>query len=177
MTKNQLTRLLGIEALMRRNSKSKVFTTMLDIICDYLIITKEASGGLGVSFPKITSSSIRITHSSNDNEPKSYKPNPPPGLPARPMTSGGVPKVAKTQQNFFKPPGPVNDYVPSFNGLVADSSSDLNRSTTKTSQPSTKVYEDHRLDGRQDSKKSTILLNQSSVDDFAQDESVPINNN
>ena len=38
MTKNELTRLLGIEALMKRNSKSKAFNTMLDIICEFLMI-------------------------------------------------------------------------------------------------------------------------------------------
>mmetsp|Transcript_12016 Transcript_12016/g.18552 ORF Transcript_12016/g.18552 Transcript_12016/m.18552 type:complete len:92 (+) Transcript_12016:23-298(+) len=48
MTKNQLTRLLGIDALMKRNSKSKVFNTMLDILCDFLIITKDATSGQGV---------------------------------------------------------------------------------------------------------------------------------
>ena len=52
MTKNQLTRLLGIDSLMKRNSKSKEFNTMLDILCDFLLITKEATNGLGVQFPK-----------------------------------------------------------------------------------------------------------------------------
>ena len=51
MTKNELTRLLGIEVLMKRNSKSKVFSTMLDIICDFLTISKEATSGVGVSYP------------------------------------------------------------------------------------------------------------------------------
>ncbi len=40
MTKNELTKLLGIEALMRKNSKSKAFNTMLDIICDNLVMEK-----------------------------------------------------------------------------------------------------------------------------------------
>jgi len=26
---------------------------MLDIVCDYLVITKEATNGLGVTYPKI----------------------------------------------------------------------------------------------------------------------------
>ena len=51
MTKNELTRLLGIDVLMKRNSKSKVFNTMLDIICDFLMISKEATNGVGVSYP------------------------------------------------------------------------------------------------------------------------------
>jgi hypothetical protein len=38
MTKNELMRLLGIEALMKRNTKSKQYETMLDILCDFLII-------------------------------------------------------------------------------------------------------------------------------------------
>lgn len=36
MTKNQLTALLGIEEMMKKNSKTKTFTTMLDIICNFL---------------------------------------------------------------------------------------------------------------------------------------------
>jgi len=51
MTKNELTRLLGIDALMRRNAKSKVFNTMLDILCDFLVITKDSTSGLGVQYP------------------------------------------------------------------------------------------------------------------------------
>lgn len=43
MTKNQLTSLLGIENLMKKNSKSKNFTTMLDIICNFLVDSKEDS--------------------------------------------------------------------------------------------------------------------------------------
>ena len=46
MTKNELMRLLGIEALMKRNTKSKQYETMLDILCDFLIIQKEATGGV-----------------------------------------------------------------------------------------------------------------------------------
>ena len=49
MTKNQLTGLLGIDVLMKRNAQDKVFTTMLDILCDYLIISKEVNNG--VTFP------------------------------------------------------------------------------------------------------------------------------
>lgn len=41
MTKNQLMKLLGIDSLMKRNSKSKKYETMLDIICDFLMISKE----------------------------------------------------------------------------------------------------------------------------------------
>lgn len=36
MTKNQLTALLGIEEMMKKNSKTKTFTTMLDIVCNFL---------------------------------------------------------------------------------------------------------------------------------------------
>jgi len=48
MTKNELNRLLGIEVLMKRNAKSKVFSTMMDIICDFLILSKDANNGVGV---------------------------------------------------------------------------------------------------------------------------------
>ena len=36
MTKSELTSLLGMETLVRQNSKSKAFNTMLDIISNYL---------------------------------------------------------------------------------------------------------------------------------------------
>ena len=61
MTKNELTRLLGIDVLMKRNAKSKAFNTMLDIICDFLMISKEATNGVGVAYPKV--SSIPVTES------------------------------------------------------------------------------------------------------------------
>lgn len=48
MTKNELMKLLGIEQLMKRNSKSKAFDTMLDIICDYFMVTKDLSGGVSI---------------------------------------------------------------------------------------------------------------------------------
>ena len=41
MTKNELMRLLGIEALMKKNNKSKQFETMMDIICDFLITQRD----------------------------------------------------------------------------------------------------------------------------------------
>ena len=69
MTKNELTRLLGIEALMKRNQKSKVFNTMLDILCDFLMISKDATNGVGVTYPKYTNSSIMITESKIDGTP------------------------------------------------------------------------------------------------------------
>jgi hypothetical protein len=69
MTKNELTRLLGIDALMRRNAKSKVFTTMLDILSDFLVITKEASEGMGVQFPANEKTSIQVTSSKISSSP------------------------------------------------------------------------------------------------------------
>ena len=68
MTKNQLTSLLGIEALMKRNSKTKAFNTMLDIICDFFMISKDATNGQGVSVPT-TSTAIKITESNNMGSP------------------------------------------------------------------------------------------------------------
>ncbi len=67
MTKNELTRLIGIESLMKRNQKSKVFNTMLDILCDFLMISKEVTNG--VDYPKATTSSIMITESKNEGTP------------------------------------------------------------------------------------------------------------
>lgn len=48
MTKNELTKLLGIDNLMKRNSKLKAFDTMLDILCEFLMISREVSGGVNV---------------------------------------------------------------------------------------------------------------------------------
>jgi hypothetical protein len=48
MTKNELMKLLGIEQLMKRNSKNRSFETMLDIICDYFMITKDLVGGVNI---------------------------------------------------------------------------------------------------------------------------------
>jgi hypothetical protein len=36
---------------MRRNAKSKIFNTMLDMVADFLILTKEATDGLGIQYP------------------------------------------------------------------------------------------------------------------------------
>jgi hypothetical protein len=46
MTKNELMKLLGIEALMKRNSKNKEFETMLDIVCDFLVSSRKMTGGV-----------------------------------------------------------------------------------------------------------------------------------
>lgn len=40
MTKNELTKLLGLDAIMKKNSKTKQFSTMLDIVSNYLQQTK-----------------------------------------------------------------------------------------------------------------------------------------
>ena len=45
MTKNQLAGLLGIDELMKRNAKLKSFNTMMDILCDFLIASKNSSNG------------------------------------------------------------------------------------------------------------------------------------
>lgn len=54
MTKSELTSLLGMDSLVRSNSKSKAFNTMLDIISNYLSVMKNSSGG--VTLPSSTSS-------------------------------------------------------------------------------------------------------------------------
>ena len=59
MTKNELTRLLGINTLKKnkflkknaKSPKSKDFNTMMvgmDILCDFLVITKDDTNGVGV---------------------------------------------------------------------------------------------------------------------------------
>jgi hypothetical protein len=40
MTKNELMKLLGVENLMKRNNKNKLFDTMLDIVCDFLLLSR-----------------------------------------------------------------------------------------------------------------------------------------
>lgn len=55
MTKNELTRLLGIDSLMKRNSKNKSFSTMLDIICDFLVLQRHSTGGVTVPSSEIKS--------------------------------------------------------------------------------------------------------------------------
>lgn len=52
MTKNQLAALLGIDDLMKRNAKIKQFSTMLDILCDFLLASKEVTSGSGVQYPR-----------------------------------------------------------------------------------------------------------------------------
>lgn len=46
MTKNELMKLLGIETLMKRNTKTKLYETMLDVICDFFVISKNTVGGV-----------------------------------------------------------------------------------------------------------------------------------
>ena len=69
MTKNELTRLLGFDALMKRNSKSKAFKTMLDILCDFLVITKEATNGTGVTMPSLLEKKAINTNLNYGNRP------------------------------------------------------------------------------------------------------------
>jgi hypothetical protein len=73
MTKNELMRLLGIEALMKKNTKAnkqQQFETMMDIICDHLITQKDvvATGAAvheGGSVDSYMNSSQATTNSSN----------------------------------------------------------------------------------------------------------------
>ena len=57
MTKNELTKLLGIEHLMKRNSKNKSYETMLDIICDFFVIMRDTNNTIsvpqGLNDPKV----------------------------------------------------------------------------------------------------------------------------
>lgn len=65
MTKNELTRLLGMEAIVKRNAKTKTFNTMLDLISNYLSVTKDVLGGIDIpdSTTKKTStaSNVQVT--------------------------------------------------------------------------------------------------------------------
>jgi hypothetical protein len=67
MTKNELTRLLGIDKLMKKNEKSKLFNTMLDILCNFLIIQKEVTGGVDFTMqPTLTIQKPAISKNSYD---------------------------------------------------------------------------------------------------------------
>lgn len=65
MTKNELMKLLGIESLMRRNTKTKQFDTMLDILCDFLILTRLSTGG--VQLPDGNSNSSKNSEVTNQS--------------------------------------------------------------------------------------------------------------
>ena len=45
MTKNELTKLLGLDSLIKKNQKLKAFDTMLDVISNYLLVTRNIVGG------------------------------------------------------------------------------------------------------------------------------------
>ena len=64
MTKNELMRLLGIESLMKRNSKTKLYETMMDLICEFLIIQKEMTGGVEVATSNMSDSVTTASSSS-----------------------------------------------------------------------------------------------------------------
>ena len=46
MTKSELTNLLGLDHLVRANSKSKAHNTMLDVISHFLSVMKAHQGGV-----------------------------------------------------------------------------------------------------------------------------------
>lgn len=46
MTKNELTKLLGLDSLIKKNQKLKAFDTMLDVISNYLLVTRNIVGGV-----------------------------------------------------------------------------------------------------------------------------------
>jgi hypothetical protein len=46
MTKNELTKLLGLEVLVKKNSKSKAYDTILDVVSNYLCVTRATLGGV-----------------------------------------------------------------------------------------------------------------------------------
>lgn len=46
ITKNELTKLLGLDSLIKKNQKLKAFDTMLDVISNYLLVTRNIVGGV-----------------------------------------------------------------------------------------------------------------------------------
>lgn len=48
MTKSELTNLLGLEHLVKANSKSKAHNTMLDVISHFLTVMKSHNGGVSL---------------------------------------------------------------------------------------------------------------------------------
>ena len=65
MTKNELMKLLGIEALMKRNTKNKEFETMLYIVCDFLVSSRKMMGGV-VPPTEANNSKINSSLATND---------------------------------------------------------------------------------------------------------------
>ena len=70
MTKNQLTALLGIETIMKKNSKSKSFTTMLDIICNHLVESKEESKEFPPAAPIVPEKKIKPQRPEDSKKPQ-----------------------------------------------------------------------------------------------------------
>ena len=66
MNRAVLTELLGIEALNKKNQKTKKYTTMLDMLMNYLQLVKEKMGG--VTLPD--ESSVRPTPAAAKIPPK-----------------------------------------------------------------------------------------------------------
>lgn len=124
MTKNQLTNLLGIEALMKRNSKNKTFSTMLDIICDFLMLSKEATNGAGVQIPK-PGDSIKITQSSFQSPSTLNDYN---NIP-RPQTS-----MPKTQTSFYPNQALQSKPVPMMNAFQSGSNADISLQNIEINQ-------------------------------------------
>ena len=46
MKKSELTELLGMEYLEKSNKRTKLYTTMLDMVCGFLMKMKDHSGGV-----------------------------------------------------------------------------------------------------------------------------------
>ena len=121
MTKNELTRLLGIDALMKKNAKSKAFNTMLDILCDFLVITKEATHGSGVQFPR-SGGTHRESEKPDRDKKAPYETN---SKAPRPQTSSGTAGGARTQANFFNPNTLSAKPQPLINAFQSGSNADI----------------------------------------------------
>lgn len=63
MKKEELTSLLGIDDLMKKNKVTKKYNTMLDIVCDFLTQELKASGGVKVPNTSASESSTAMSRS------------------------------------------------------------------------------------------------------------------
>jgi hypothetical protein len=100
---------------MKRNASEKVFSTMLDILCDYLIIVKEVENG--VQYP--TKKEI------SPNKDFGVKNSLPPAANSRPKTSGG-PGMANRPTLPSKPMPMKNAFCAGSNADISEANIDMN---------------------------------------------------
>ena len=115
MTKNELTKLLGIDVLMKRNTQEKKnFVTMMDILCDFLMISKEINNGVEYPTRKANATPKK------DAAPKSTLP---PAANSRAKTSGGP---GSRPQLPSKPVPLKNAFCAGSNADISEANIDMN---------------------------------------------------